>query len=97
MKKVLILSISLLLFACSSEPFTGYVVAKEYIEGHMCHSEHKHTVKAIVHVPHVQHHHSYQQAQFILHVANRHEVRAYHVDTFKFNRVKMLDKITFRR
>lgn len=88
--------------ACSeNKPFTGYVVAKEYVEGHMCHSEYKHTVKAYVpvHVPHVPppHHHHYENAQFILHVANRYEVRPFHVDTFKFTRVQMLDKITLKQ
>lgn len=97
---ILVLSIAISLTSCDSKPFKGYVVGKEYISGHMCHSEPKKTVEAIVVVPHPvvvppPHHHEWIKATFTLYVANRYEVRQYFVDSLKFQRTKMLDKVTF--
>jgi hypothetical protein len=98
MKVIFAIAISILLVACESSPFTGYIVAKEYIEGHMCHDEnYEHFEEAIVVVPpHVNsHHHEWQESEFIIHVANKNEVRHIHVDSLDFLNYKLLDKVTF--
>lgn len=89
------------LFAsCESKPFTGYVVAKEYIQGHMCHDEnYRHVVEAtVVHVPHVPHthHHKWQDSEFILHIANKDDLRHVHVDSLTFHKYSVTDKITIK-
>lgn len=90
----------MLLASCDDKPFKGYVVGKEYVSGHMCHSEPKQTVEATVIAPHPvivahPHHHHWVEATFTVYVANRYEVRQYNVDSLKFQRIKMLDKVTF--
>jgi hypothetical protein len=95
----LFLILTLFLFAsCESKPFTGYIVAKEYIQGHMCHDEdHKHVVEAgYVHVPHIphSHHHKWQSSEFILHVANKDDLRHMHVDSITYYSHRVTDKIT---
>ena len=101
MRKILFICLLfVLLTSCESKPFTGYIVAKEYIAGHMCHdNNYEHTVEeAYVHVPvrpiHV-HHHTWQEPEFILHVANKDEVRHIHVDSTDFYEYKLLEKVTF--
>ncbi len=101
MGKILIVCLLIILVtSCESKPFTGYIVAKEYIEGHMCHDEdYSHVVEAgYVHVPHVHHaphHHEWRDSEFILHVANKDEVRPVQVDSLEFYKHKLLDKVTF--
>ena len=99
MKKIFILGSLLFLYSCEEKPFTGYIVGKEYIEGHMCHDEgYEHTLQAtVVHVPHVHvHHHKWQNSEFILHVANYKELRHIHVDSLTFANHKMLEEITLK-
>ena len=102
MKRLYItLSLFILFTACESKPFTGYIVAKEYVEGHMCHDEdYSHVVEAgYVHTPHVHrtpHHHKWTDSEFILHVANKDEVRHINVDSIYFYKHKLLDRVTFK-
>lgn len=86
-----------LLCSCDNKPFTGYVVGKEYIQGHMCHDEnYDHVVEAAyIHVPHT-HHHKWQDSEFILHVANHKELRHIHVDSITFENYKLLELVTFK-
>jgi len=101
MKKILFMCLLfVLLTSCESKPFTGYIVAKEYVEGHMCHDEdYSHVVEAgYVHTPHVHHaphHHKWRDSEFILHIANKDEVRPVQVDSVYFYKHKLLDKVTF--
>jgi hypothetical protein len=100
MKKLItLILIFLVLTACESKPFTGYIVAKEYVEGHMCHDEdYQHYVEAYVPVvPHVPpvHHHEWQESEFIIYVANRYQVNEYNVDSLDFYNYNLLDKVTF--
>lgn len=66
MKTLIILCVICLLYSCKHKPFTGYIVGKEYIQGHMCHDEnYEHVVEATVIVPHPvvhTHHHKWQDS-----------------------------------
>ena len=102
MKKILLALPLLLIYSCENKPFSGYVVAKEYISGHHCCSEPKtHSIQeAVTHVPvrpiPNQHHHVWQESQFIIHVANKDDVRAFEVDSIDFPKYKILQKVTFK-
>jgi hypothetical protein len=91
--------LSLFILSCEIKPFTGYIVAKEYVEGHMCHDDdYYHTVESSFviapHVPHTPHHHTWQEAKFIIYVANKDDVRPIHVDSLAFIEYKITDKVT---
>lgn len=95
---IVLMGAQMLLFSCESKPFKGYVVGKEYIEGHMCHDEnYKHIKQAVVVVPHVQpqHHHEWQESEFILHVANSYDLRHIHVDSLLYHKTKIGENLTF--
>lgn len=99
MKNLILILSFILLVSCENKPFTGYVVGKEYIEGHMCHDEgYNHVVQAAVIVPpHVHtHHHRWEDSQFILHVANYQELRHIKVDSSTYVNSKMLELKTFK-
>jgi len=104
MKYLVLALIILLISSCESknEPFIGYIVAKEYIQGHMCHDDNfKHVVEAgfvhVPHVPHVHHHkHKWQRSQFIIYVANRYEVKPFHIDSLLYNIHNVTDKVTIK-
>lgn len=102
MKKILLALPLALIYSCENKPFTGYVVAKEYISGHYCHSEPEtHEIQeAGVHVPiHTTpppHHHVWEESQFLIHVANKDNVRAFEVDSIDFPKYKILQKVTFK-
>ena len=103
MKKVILFSLIFILFACSEDkprPFTGYVVAKNYEEGHMCHSEYKNYIESSIplftHIHHHKvHHHHYVEPVFTLHIANKDELKHINVDSLTYTRSNVLDKLTF--
>jgi len=102
MKKVILFSLMFILFACSEDkpkPFTGYVVAKNYEEGHMCHSEYKNYLESSIplftHIHHHVHHHHYVEPVFTLHIANKDELRHVNVDSLTYINSNVLDKMTF--
>ena len=80
------------------EPFTGYVVAKEYTPRHMCHTEVTTVVEAgytPVHIPVHTHTHHMQEPEFILHVANKDELKHIPVDSITYFRTELLEKYTY--
>jgi hypothetical protein len=104
MKKI-ILSIAVALFLSScgdgtEKTFTGYVVHKEYLAGHMCHSEFKEIQESsvVVIVPHVvhKHHHSYKHPEYNLFVANRYDVRFFAVDSTTWLKQRLGHKVSFK-
>lgn len=101
-KSLTLILISFLFLSCkhSNNQFTGYVVHKEYLEGHMCHSEFKEIQQAdlsIVIVPrtHVAtHSHSWQESQFNIYVANKNYVRCFPADSLKWLKYQLGKKVT---
>lgn len=81
------------------KPFTGYVVGKTYEPRHLCHDTYKTTIEStVIHVPHVPHthHHSVIKAVFTLHIANMRDLKHITVDSIRFTKIKVLDKLTFK-
>lgn len=105
MKKLYSIVLLLLLVSCNDvkEPFEGYIVGKEYMAEHMCHSEYEHTIEASVgyhHVPHMHHtphHHRKVEAVYVIYVANIHEVRRIRVSRAYFSNCSLLDKVTINK
>lgn len=102
MKKLLIIPLLLLLISCENKPFTGYVIGKEYIQGHMCCSDgYKHIVQASpIIVPHpvpIKHHHSFEKSKFIISVANKYRgVCDFNVDSIRYKNYKLGQRITIK-
>lgn len=101
MKKLLLgLLLALGVASCTSKPFTGRVVEKEYIAGHMCHTDgYAEKFQAGVIVPHVAvhtHHHSWQSATVTVWVANRYDLRSFSVDTLSYDNWVVGSKVTFK-
>lgn len=100
--------IVLLLLSCDArKDFKGYVVGKSKIFGHMCHSDHKVSkqerlngkiryqiikAEAVPTIP-IDHRHHYEKSRFILYVANIDEVNKIFVDSIKFEKTSILDRI----
>jgi len=93
------LLITFIFTSCNKEPFTGYVVGKEYFKGHRCcNNEYQHTVYSAI-VPVVvpgKHYHEWIDSRFILHVANYIELRHIDVDSNTFFNTKILETKTFK-
>lgn len=102
----MILAAAVILVSCSSKPFTGRIVEKEYIEGHRCHTsgyteiQEASLLPSII-VPHVPvvahpHHHAWVRANVTIWVANRYEVKSFSVDTTSYNKWILGSKVTFK-
>jgi len=98
----MIIGVVLIVYSCNDEPrkepFSGYVVAKEYTPRHMCHTEVTTVVEAgytPVHIPVNTHIHHMQEPEFILHVANKDELKHIHVDSITYVRTELLEKYTY--
>lgn len=102
--KLILAGMAMILASCKRQPFTGRVVDKEYIQGHMCHSDgyiqvHEASMLPAIIVPHVStpppHHHSWQPAEVTLWVADRYEVKSFSVDTTSYSSWVVGSKVTF--
>lgn len=98
MKKLLYFLTITILLSCTSQPFTGRIVGKEYTAGHMCHSEDyvEKYEAAVIPVVVARHHHKWENAKFTIWVANRYDLRSYNVDTTSFNKWVMGAKVTMK-
>lgn len=76
------------------KPFTGYIVHKEYTQGHMCCSKAK-VYNSYVHVTPVVHRHSWNPSTFKLWVANKNETRIINVDSLLWKSKTSGSKVTF--
>ena len=88
--------------SCADGPtdFTGYIVAKEYTPGHMCHDDVKTVSYAVVHVPIVHHTtthtHTWQPSTFIWFVANKNDIEQFSVDSVLFHSRKCGENVTMK-
>lgn len=102
MKKVLFCLLCLAIFSgCDPDPFTGYVVCKEYIPGHMDDKKVnpiQHAVvipvRPVVH-PH-RHKPEWIKNRWIVYVANKSAVKPFDVDSLYFTNVRLGQKITMK-
>jgi hypothetical protein len=94
----LLFLLSLLILGSCNEPFTGYVVCKEYIPLHMDDEQPKSVQEAIVYVPVVTPKHTPEliKSKFILYIANKNCVIEYEVDSITFIHTKICQKLTLR-
>lgn len=94
MKKIFVSFLCVTLMACEPVKFTGYVVCKEYTPGHMS-NENVDPVQCAVIVPHAHpappH---YVDPIWVVYVANRDRVESINVDSLRFTKIKLLQKIT---
>ncbi len=99
MKKVVFLFALLLLAACNSAPIKGFVVAKEYVKGHIDNVQAQRVEEAIIIVP-VMHNQrrepEYVKSTFTLFVANRHRVYDIRVDSLTYIKTKVGQRITIK-
>lgn len=97
MKKI-IMAISLLaVFAsCETKPFRGFLVCKEYIQGHMDDEQPHIQQEAVVYVPIVpprSHEPEYIPSAWVFYVANKDGVRRFNVDSLTYTRHKLGERI----
>jgi len=88
-----LLFLTALLSGCDPEPFHGYLVAKEYTPGHMCHDGTRTYSYAYVPVV-VVHHHVWKYPEWNWFIANRSGVRCVRVDSATFNTRMCGDTLT---
>lgn len=101
-KSALFLIAFILCVSCEDKPIRGFVVAKEYIPGHMDNEYPKHIEEAtfVPHVPMVYvHHHEpkFVPSEFTLYVANRYRVYHINVDSLTYITTKVGQRITIKR
>lgn len=100
MKKTLILLIAFILFGCSNEKFTGYLVAKEYTPERMCCDGTKTICYAgflYVHIPTTHtHRHQKLHADYYWYVANKCQVIKKRVSKETFYSKKLGSKIIIK-
>lgn len=96
--KIKLIAICLLLASCNQDPFTGYVVGKEYEEGHFCCSEnHKKVLESVIVVPPrpaPAHHHVWEKSRHTIFVANTQTVNQYNVDSLEYLKYKLGQRVT---
>lgn len=102
----MILVAAVILVSCSSKPFRGRIVDKEYVAGHRCHTsgymvQQQASLLPSIIVPHVPviahpHHHSWIHASVTVWVANRNGVKAFYVDTTSYGKWIVGSKVTFK-
>ena len=95
-KTIVLMALIALLTSCESQPFTGFLVCKEYIKHHMSNERPKVIQQAVVHVPvfprrskpkHVP-------SEWRFYVANKYGTRFFKVDSMTYQRFKVGDRIT---
>jgi hypothetical protein len=102
MKKVYFILLCLAIFSgCNPDPFTGYVVCKEYIPGHMDNKKVKPVLQAVI-IPVTPGAHSrkhrpkWVKSRWVVYAANKSVVRAFSVDSLYFTNVCLGQKITIK-
>ena len=86
------------LIGCDKQPFTGYVVGKEYTPKHRCHDGTKTVSYAIIHThTHVtRHRHRDVAEKYEISVANKNTVRSFNVSKTTFSKSRLGKKITMK-
>ena len=86
----------LFLSACQTDKYSGYVVCKEFIPEHECHSEVRTVRESIIIVPPKvpsHHQHKTQEARYIVYIANKDFVRSIDTDKTNYQNLKITDKV----
>lgn len=95
MRKFLSMFLLLAVVACEERKIEGYIVYKEYIPEHMCHSDVKTVVEAgVTPVPVHVHHHVEQEARWILYIGNSYGTTKVDVTENCYNGFKVTDKVS---
>ena len=87
------------LSACNPKPFRGFLVCKEYIQGHMDNDSVKSIQEAYVYVPIVvprRHTPKYIPSEWIFYVANKDRVRLFHVDSLTYTKHRVGERIVMK-
>lgn len=86
------------LSACKPKPFRGFLVCKEYIQGHMDNDSVKSIQEAYVYVPVVPriHRPKYIPSEWIFYVANKDEVRLFYVDSLTYIKHRVGERIVMK-
>lgn len=97
MKKIILaLSLLAVLSDCKTKPFKGFLVCKEYIQGHMDDEQPHIQQEAAVYVPIVYprtHEPEYVPSEWHFYVANKYGVRDFRVDSLTYLRHKVGERI----
>ncbi|MDY5632515.1 MAG: lipoprotein [Bacteroidaceae bacterium] len=97
MKKIILaLSLLAVLSGCKTKPFKGFLVCKEYIQGHMDNEQPHIQQEAAMYVPVVTpriHEPEYIPSAWIFYVANKYGVRRFDVDSLTYTRHKVGERI----
>ena len=97
MKKIILFfSLLAVLSGCKAKPFKGFLVCKEYIQGHMDDEQPHIRQEAYVYVPIVsprRHEPEYIPSEWIFYVANKDCVRRFNVDSLTYTRHKVGERI----
>lgn len=92
----MVVSLLAILAGCEPKPFKGFLVCKEYIQGHMDNEQPYVKEEAIVYVPVVPPRRSepeYIPSVWIFYVANKDCVRYFYVDSLTYTRNKVGERI----
>lgn len=96
--KIKLIAVCILLASCRQDPFTGYVVGKEYEAGHFCCSDkHTKTLESVIVVPPRPapvHHHVWEKSRFTVYVANHEVIYSYNVDSLSYQKYVLGKKVT---
>jgi len=85
---------------CTSEPFTGYIVHKEYVKAHWSNEEPKKICESnvldltLIAIPDIIGT-SWVKTKFKVWVANREKVRTFDIDSLSWFSIKCGDKVTY--
>lgn len=97
MKKIILaFSLLVVLSGCKTKPFKGFLVCKEYIQGHMDDERPYIQQEAYVYVPIVpprRHEPEYVPSVWVFYVANKDGVRWFYVDSLTYTQHKVGERI----
>jgi hypothetical protein len=95
-------ALAIVMLCSCQQDFTGYVVFKEYVPLHMDDQEPK-TVQQATFIPApiivahpIQHTPELIKSKWFVYVANKDAVRQFEVDSVRYLKIKICDKITFK-
>ena len=95
MKKIIFISL-LSLTSCDDISYSGYVINKNYVKGHMCCDKNTENQRPSF-MTHVSHDHVWIKSQFILTVSSEGKTESFHVDSARYASIKLADKITITK